>query len=83
MDAARLQISGRRSGGGAARSGAGGQGGAKDMGRSIAAGKNGVGRGGDGLGACDGSEGLCRDGTTVWAAVEVCVRAHSGMPRPL
>lgn len=79
MDAARLQISGRRSGGGAARSGEGGQGGAEDMGRGIAAGTDGVGRGGDGVGACDGFEGLCRDGAAVWAAVEFCVRPRSGM----
>lgn len=79
MDAARLQVSGRRPRGGTARSGEGRQGGAEGLGGGITAGKNGVGRGSDGLVACHGLTCLRRDSSPLRAALEFCVRPGSGM----
>lgn len=52
------------------------------MGGGITAGEDGVGRGSDGLVACVVPTGLCRDRSTLWAAVEFCLRPRSGMCRP-
>jgi hypothetical protein len=48
------------------------------MGGGVKAGQDGMGRGGDGLGECAGVAGLCRDGITVRATAEFCLRSRSG-----
>ena len=49
------------------------------MGGSIAVGKNGMGGSCNGLGACIGSEGICRNGAAVWASFKLRLWANSGM----
>ena len=49
------------------------------MGGSIEVGQNGVGRGGHGLGARVGAEGICGDSAEVRVAVRFCVWACEGM----
>lgn len=50
------------------------------MGGSTAIGKNGMGRGCHGMGACIGFEGLCRNGAAVWTSFKLRMWANSGMP---
>ena len=49
------------------------------MGRGVKTGENSMGRGGDGLGARVGSEGIRGDSSKVRVAVGFCVWAREGM----